>query len=171
VLIFQDAALFPWMSVGANVEFGMRCAGVPRALRRARVRELLEMVHLESFAGSWVHELSGGMRQRAALARAFAVDPAALLLDEPFGALDAMTRDHLHLELQELWMDTGMTAVFVTHNVREAAVLADRVLVMSRAPGRIVSEHRVDLPRPRHMEDPGIMPLAGRVLEDLEGVE
>jgi NitT/TauT family transport system ATP-binding protein len=159
------------MSVGANVEFGMRCAGVPRARRRARVRELLEMVHLESFAGSWVHELSGGMKQRAALARAFAVDPAALLLDEPFGALDAMTRDHLHLELQELWMDSGMTAVFVTHNVREAAVLADRVLVMSGSPGRIVSEHRVDLPRPRHMEDPGIMPLARRVLEDLEGGE
>jgi len=97
--------------------------------------------------------------------------PAAPLLVHPIGALAAMTRDHLHLELQELWMDTGMTALFVTHNVREAAVLADRVLVMSGAPGRIVSEHRVDLPRPRHMEDPGIMTLARRVLDDLEAGE
>ncbi len=168
VLIFQDAALFPWLSVRANVEFGLRMQEVPKRERDRRVDDLLEMVHLSRFSHSWVHELSGGMKQRVALARALAVDPAVLLLDEPFGALDAITRDRLHQELQELWMRSSKTVLFVTHNVREAAVLADRILVMSRSPGRIVSEHRVGLPRPRHMEDPGIMPLARLVMQDLE---
>lgn len=168
VLIFQDAALFPWLSVQANVEFGLRIRGIEKEERLSRVRTLLEMVHLEKFAHSWVHELSGGMKQRVALARALAVDPAVLLLDEPFGALDAITRDRLHEELQELWMQAAKTVLFVTHNVREAAVLGDRILVMSRAPGRIIAEHRVGIPRPRHMEDPGIMPLAKQVLADLE---
>jgi NitT/TauT family transport system ATP-binding protein len=168
VLIFQDAALFPWLSVQANIEFGLRIRGIDKEERLSRVRTLLEMVHLEKFAHSWVHELSGGMKQRVALARALAVDPAVLLLDEPFGALDAITRDRLHEELQELWMQASKTVLFVTHNVREAAVLGDRILVMSRAPGRIIAEHRVGIPRPRHMEDPGIMPLAKQVLADLE---
>ena len=167
VLLFQEAALFPWLTVSANVEFGLKQKGVPRASRRARAESLLRTVHLSGFSHSWVHELSGGMKQRAALARALAVDPAVLLLDEPFGALDAITRDRLHAELQEIWMRQSMTVVFVTHNVREAAVLADRILVMSNRPGRVVSEHRVDLPRPRHMEDPGIIPLAKGVLDDL----
>ncbi len=167
VLIFQDAALFPWMTVRANIEFGLRAMGVDRRSRGVVVDDLLKMVHLEGFGQSWVHELSGGMRQRAALARALAVDPRVLLLDEPFGALDALTRDSLHTELQDLWMESSKTMLFVTHNVREAAVLADRILVMSGAPGRIVAEHRVELPRPRHMEDAGIMPLAARVLADL----
>jgi NitT/TauT family transport system ATP-binding protein len=168
VLIFQDAALFPWLSVQANVEFGLKIRGIEKEERLERVRTLLEMVHLEKFAHSWVHELSGGMKQRVALARALAVDPAVLLLDEPFGALDAITRDRLHEELQELWMQASKTVLFVTHNVREAAVLGDRILVMSPAPGRIIAEHRVGIPRPRHMEDPGIMPLAKQVLADLE---
>lgn len=167
VLIFQDAALFPWMTVRANIEFGLRAMGVDRSSRGVVVDDLLRMVHLEGFGQSWIHELSGGMRQRAALARALAVDPRVLLLDEPFGALDALTRDSLHTELQDLWMESSKTVLFVTHNVREAAVLADRILVMSGAPGRIVAEHRVELPRPRHMEDAGIMPLAARVLADL----
>jgi NitT/TauT family transport system ATP-binding protein len=167
VLLFQESALFPWMTVSANVEFGLKMKNVPRAQRHIRIESLLRTVHLARFSHSWVHELSGGMKQRAALARALAVDPAVLLLDEPFGALDAITRDRLHAELQEIWMRDSKTVVFVTHNVREAAVLGDRILVMSHGPGRIVSEHRVDLPRPRHMEDPGIIPLARTVLGDL----
>ena len=127
----------------------------------ARCRELLETVHLSDFAHSWVHELSGGMKQKVALARALAVDPAVLLMDEPFGALDAMTRDVLHAELQELWIQSSKTVLFVTHNVREAAVLGDRILVMSRSPGRIVAEFDVDLPRPRNMADDGIMDHRG----------
>jgi NitT/TauT family transport system ATP-binding protein len=167
VMIFQDAALFPWLSVQANVEFGLRMHGTPRAEREATSRRLIEMVHLEQFARAYVHELSGGMKQRVAIARALAVDPRVLLLDEPFGALDAMTRDLLHTELQEVWMRTKKTVVFVTHNVREAVVLGDRVLVMSPRPGRIVAEHVIDLPRPRRIEDDSTMHLARRISADL----
>jgi NitT/TauT family transport system ATP-binding protein len=167
VLIFQEAALFPWLNVQANVEFGLNMKGQSRAEVERTATRLLAMVHLEQFGRSWVHELSGGMKQRVALARALAVDPAVLLLDEPFGALDAITRDRLHSELQEVWLHTHKTMMFVTHNVREAVVLGDRVLVMSPRPGRIVAEHRIDLPRPRNMEDPGVIPLASRILADL----
>ena len=167
VLIFQEAALFPWLNVQANVEFGLNMKGQPRSEVERAAARLLAMVHLEQFSRSWVHELSGGMKQRVALARALAVEPAVLLLDEPFGALDAITRDRLHSELQEVWLNTHRTMIFVTHNVREAVVLGDRVLVMSPRPGRIVAEHRIDLPRPRNMEDPRVSPLASRILADL----
>ena len=166
-LIFQDAALFPWLSVQANVEFGLRMRGTARAEREATVRRLLEMVHLQQFARAYVHELSGGMKQRVAIARALAVDPKVLLLDEPFGALDAMTRGHLHGELQDVWLSTRKTVVFVTHNVRESVVLGDRVLVMSPRPGRIVAEHVIDLPRPRRIEDDSTMRLARLISADL----
>jgi NitT/TauT family transport system ATP-binding protein len=126
------------------------------------------MVHLEQFSQAWVHELSGGMRQRVALARALAVAPAVLLLDEPFAALDALTRDRLHAELQEIWQQTGTTIVFVTHNVREAVVLGDRALVMSPRPGRIVAEHLIELPRPRQIENLDTTRLAQRILADLQ---
>jgi NitT/TauT family transport system ATP-binding protein len=168
VLIFQDAALFPWLNVQANVEFGLKMKGLPRAEVERTATRLLAMVHLEQFGRSWVHELSGGMKQRVALARALALDPAVLLLDEPFGALDAITRDRLHSELQEVWLNTHKTMVFVTHNVREAVVLGDRVIVMSPRPGRIVADHRIDLPRPRNMEGPGVIPLASRIMADLQ---
>lgn len=167
VLIFQDTALFPWLNVQANVEFGLRMQGCPRAKRASIAEKLLEMVHLEQFRHAWVHELSGGMKQRVALARALAVDPAVLLLDEPFGALDAITRDLLHVELQEIWLKTRKTIVFVTHNLREAVVLGDRVLVMSPRPGRIIAEHRVDLPRPRHVEDVATAKIARLISADL----
>jgi NitT/TauT family transport system ATP-binding protein len=166
-LIFQDAALFPWLSVQANVEFGLRMRGVRRDERRATATRLLEMVGLTQFARAYVHELSGGMRQRVAIARALAVNPRVLLLDEPFGALDAMTRELLHGELQELWARTRMTVLFVTHNVREAVVLGDRVLVMSARPGRFVAEHIIGLPRPRRIEDDATMILARRISQDL----
>lgn len=171
LLIFQDAALFPWLTVQANVEFGLRMKSIGRGERERVAGQLLEMVHLSQFAHAWVHELSGGMRQRVALARALAVEPAALLMDEPFGALDAMTRDRLHAELQEIWLKTRKTIVFVTHNVREAVVLGDRVIVMSPRPGRIVAEHRIDLARPRQIEHPQTSELSRHILVDLQAKE
>jgi len=167
VLIFQDAALFPWLTAQANVEFGLRMQGTRAKARAEESARLLDLVHLGGFEHSYVHELSGGMRQRVAIARALAVNPAVLLMDEPFGALDAMTRGILHAELQELWMRTKMSVLFVTHNVREAVVLGDRVLVMSPRPGRIVSEHPVDLPRPRRIEDDNTMRLARVISTEL----
>jgi len=166
-LIFQDAALFPWLTVQGNVEFGLRMRGTPRHQRRQVAARLIEMVNLSQFARAHVHQLSGGMRQRVAIARALAVNPRVLLLDEPFGALDAITREMLHAELQELWMRSRMTVVFVTHNVRESVVLGDRVLVMSPRPGRIVAEHAIGHPRPRRIEDEATMIAARRIARDL----
>ncbi|HKW15087.1 MAG TPA: ABC transporter ATP-binding protein [Candidatus Krumholzibacteria bacterium] len=167
VLIFQDAALFPWLTAQANVEFGLRMRGTRAIARAEEAVRLLDLVHLRGFERSYVHELSGGMRQRVAIARALAVNPAVLLMDEPFGALDAMTRDILHAELQDIWMRTRMTIVFVTHNVREAVVLGDRVLVMTRRPGRIVSDHGVELKRPRRIEDDNTARLARLISTEL----
>jgi NitT/TauT family transport system ATP-binding protein len=171
VLIFQEAALFPWLTVQANVEFGLKMKGIAREKRAEIALQLLGMVHLDAFRHAWIHELSGGMRQRVALARALAVDPAVLLMDEPFGALDAMTRDMLHGELQEIWLKTHKTVVFVTHNVREAVVLGDRVLVMSSRPGRFVAEHRIHLPRPRRIDDVETTALTRRISADLRLTE
>ena len=167
VMIFQEGALFPWLTARGNVEFGLKMKRLPHSERVAAAERLLQMVHLESFGEAWIHQLSGGMRQRVALARALAVDPAVLLLDEPFGALDAITRERLHQELQEVWLTTGKTMVFVTHNVREAVVLGDRVLVFSPRPGRILAEHRIQLPRPRHVEDLATAEHASRIARDL----
>ncbi|MCU0494968.1 MAG: ABC transporter ATP-binding protein [Chloroflexaceae bacterium] len=164
VLLFQDAALFPWLDVQGNVAFGLRQQGVPAAQRAARAQELIELVNLKGFERSFVHQLSGGMRQRVAIARALAIEPAVLLMDEPFGALDALTRDRMHSELETIWRATGKTVLFVTHNVREAIALGDRVLVMSPRPGRIVREFRVSLPRPRSLEDHALVDLAREIL-------
>jgi NitT/TauT family transport system ATP-binding protein len=153
VLLFQEAALFPWLDVRQNVEFGLRQAGIGRQKRMEIAQRFIEMVHLQGFERSYVHQLSGGMRQRVAIARALALNPAVLLMDEPFGALDAFTRDRLHEELETIWKSTGKTILFVTHNVREAVALGDRVLVFAPRPGRIVGEFHIDLPRPRSLED------------------
>lgn len=167
VLLFQEAALFPWLDVQHNVEFGLRQAGMPAKERAATARRYIELVHLKGFERSFVHQLSGGMRQRVAIARALAIDPAILLMDEPFGALDALTRDRLHAELESIWASTRKTVLFVTHNVREAVALGDRVLVFSPRPGRIVREFRIDLPRPRSLEDHALVDRAAEIMSVL----
>ncbi len=166
-LMFQEAALFPWLTVAGNVGLALRLRGAPRSERRSRVEALLEAVHLEGFGERLPHELSGGMRQRVALARALAQDADVLLMDEPFGSLDAMTRDLLHAELERLWGERGFTALFVTHNVREAVRLADRVLVLTSRPGRVSASFPVEIPRPRRIETPAVSALAGEITEQL----
>ncbi|MDN5825057.1 MAG: ABC transporter ATP-binding protein [Micrococcaceae bacterium] len=141
--MFQDASLLPWLSARANVELALRLRGVPRAERRALADALLELVHLAGVGERRPHQLSGGMRQRTALARALAQDRELLLMDEPFGALDAITRDLLHEELDRVWTSTGRTIVFVTHNVREAVRLGQRVILLSCRPGRIARQWQV----------------------------
>jgi NitT/TauT family transport system ATP-binding protein len=167
VLLFQEPALFPWLNVVGNAAFGLQAAKVPKSERERVARRYLAMVHLEEFGKHFIHELSGGMKQRLALARALCLDPRILLMDEPFASLDAQTRDTLHEELQLIWSSSGKTIVFVTHNVREALILGDRVVLMSARPGTIKREFRFDLPRPRHFEDPGIAEAARVILADL----
>jgi NitT/TauT family transport system ATP-binding protein len=166
-LMFQEAALFPWLTVAGNVELALRLRGVGRRDRRAKAATLLRSVHLDGFGSKRPHELSGGMRQRVALARAFAQDADVLLMDEPFGALDAMTRDLMHDELERLWAERRLTVLFVTHNVREAARLADRIVLLSSRPGRVVAEFPVDIARPRRIESPDVSALAARVTDRL----
>lgn len=166
-LMFQESALFPWLTVARNVELAMQLQKVDRTTRRARVAELLEMVHLGGFAGRRPHELSGGMRQRVALARALAQDARVLLMDEPFGALDAITRDLLHDELERVWRDAGLTVLFVTHNVREAARLGDRVVLLTSRPGRVEAEFKISAPRPRRIESPEVAAIASSITDQL----
>ena len=162
-LLFQEAALFPWLTAADNVELPMRLRHVAAGRRREEARQLLSAVGLADFEASRPHELSGGMKQRVALARALAQDAAILLMDEPFGALDAITRDLLHDELERIWLERNLTILFVTHNAREAVRLGDRVLVFSSRPGRVADEFRIDLPRPRRLESPEVARLAGLV--------
>ncbi|MEO5898501.1 MAG: ABC transporter ATP-binding protein [Ilumatobacteraceae bacterium] len=166
-LMFQEAALFPWLTVEKNVELALKLGKVNVPDRKVRVAELLDLVHLGEFAKRRPHELSGGMRQRVALARALAQDADVLLMDEPFGALDAMTRDVLHDELERIWKRTGSTVVFVTHNVREAARLGDRVVLLSSRPGRVAAEFQVELDRPRRIEESGVGNLATEITQRL----
>ncbi len=168
VLLFQEAALFPWLDVQHNVEFGLRQAALPARERAAIARHFIEVVHLNGFEKSYVHQLSGGMRQRVAIARALAIDPQVLLMDEPFGALDALTHDRLHAELESIWASTSKTILFVTHNVREAVALGDRVLVFSPRPGRIVREFHINLPRPRSLENHLLVDQAAEILSVLK---
>ena len=167
ILIFQEHGLFPWLTVGQNVEFGMKMKGLSKAEREDRTRHYLRLVHLSQFKDSRPHQLSGGMRQRVALARALATEPDVLLMDEPFAALDAQTRDMLHDELEKIWAETGRTIVFVTHNVREAVRLGNRVALMSFRPGRVKKEFLVDLPRPRHLEEVEVARTAREILDHL----
>ena len=167
ILIFQELGLFPWLKVGENVEFGMKMKGLSKAEREEKIRYYLRLVHLSQFKDSYAHQLSGGMRQRVALARALATEPDVLLMDEPFAALDAQTRDLLHDELERIWAETGRTIVFVTHNVREAVRLGDRVVLFTFRPGRVKREFQVDLPRPRQLEEVDVARAARAILEHL----
>lgn len=153
VVIFQEAALFPWLNVIQNVEFGL-VKRMEEKKRREIAHTFLNLVHLGRFEKSYIHELSGGMKSRVAIARALALNPSVLLMDEPFAALDAQTRGILHEELQDIWLKTRQTILFITHNVREAVRLGDRVLVFTARPGRIKKEFRIEKSRPRDLEDP-----------------
>ena len=166
-LMFQEAALFPWLTARGNVELALKLNGVGKAQRATRTDELLAMVHLGDFAKKRPHELSGGMRQRVALARALAQDAEVLLMDEPFGALDAMTRDRLHDELETVWRETRKTVIFVTHNVREAVRLGDRVVLLASRPGRVAEIFPVDIPRPRRIDSTEVATLAATITDRL----
>ncbi len=168
ILVFQDGALFPWLDVRGNVEFGLKQAGVPRGERRRLVKQYLKMVQLEKFARARVHELSGGMKQRVALARALVLHPRILLMDEPFAALDAQIRDEMQSIIQELWMRSGTTILFVTHNVREATCLGDRIAIMSHRPGTIKAVVANTAPRPRRIEDANVIEKVREVVQVLE---
>jgi NitT/TauT family transport system ATP-binding protein len=151
-MVFQDANLFPWLTIEENVALPLKLRGVAKAERQARARELMDLVKITGFERRWPKELSGGMRQRAAIARALSYGPNILLMDEPFGALDAMTRDSMNVELQRIWQETGKTIIVVTHSISEAVFLADRIVLLSPRPGRIDSIHQVPFPRPRGLD-------------------
>jgi len=168
VVMFQESALFPWLNVIDNVEFGMKLAGIQKAERREKALKYLKMVHLTRFQDAFIHELSGGMRQRVALARALTMDSEVLLMDEPFAALDSQTKHILQLQLQQIWMETKKNIIFITHNVEEAVLLADRVLVMSANPGTIKKEFKVQLARPRQPDNVDIAYMAADIMKVLK---
>lgn len=167
-VMFQEAALFPWLRVLENTEFGMKMAGVPKAERREKALKYLKMVQLSRFQNAYVHELSGGMRSRVALARALTLDTDILLMDEPFAALDSQTKSILQLELQQIWWETKKTIVFITHNVEEAVLLADRVIVLAANPGRIKQEFNIQLARPRVQDSIDLAYIKQGVLHALQ---
>ncbi len=168
LVVFQEAALFPWLTVLGNVEFGLKIAGVAEEERRTRALDVIKMVHLSKFINAHPHELSGGMKQRAAIARTLVMDPKILLMDEPFAALDAQTRQMLMEELQEIWQRTKKTVLFVTHNVREATFLSDRVFEITARPGTIKHEYPITLPRPRREQDPQLLTIQTKIMGSLK---
>jgi ABC-type nitrate/sulfonate/bicarbonate transport system ATPase subunit len=166
ILVFQDPTLFPWASVWKNVATGLDARGVLKR-QTGRVDDALKLVGLTTFAQAYPHQLSGGMAQRAALARALVNDPALLLLDEPLGQLDSLTRLTLQTELLALWRDKGFTAILVTHDVEEAVLLASRIIVLSERPAHITAKFTVDLPYPRHRDNPELVALRRQILGTL----
>jgi NitT/TauT family transport system ATP-binding protein len=171
VLVFQEPALYPWLTVRQNLVFVLRAKGLSRAAAQRRAHEFILRVHLEGFEHALPHQLSGGMRMRVSLARALAIDPSVLLMDEPFGALDAQTRSHMHELLQAIWIRDRKTVVFVTHDIREALVLGDRVVVMAGRPGRVLQDLEVRLPRPRDPDDGALVELSRRIRQMLGRAE
>lgn len=168
VVIFQEGALFPWLTVRDNVEFGLKIAGVPREQRKRVAGHFLELVRLAEFADAFVHQLSGGMKQRAAIARALALDPQILLMDEPFAALDVQTREVLHEQLLQIHRSTGKTILFVTHNIKEAIQLGDRVILLSPYVRGIKREIVIDYPKPRDVEGPEVGAIRRELLSELQ---
>jgi NitT/TauT family transport system ATP-binding protein len=168
-LMFQEATLLPWLTAQRNIELALKFHGVPKDERRRRAEHLLGIVRLDGWGGRRPHELSGGMRQRVALARCLAQDTSIVLMDEPLGALDAMTRDHLHDEIESIVKEQNLTVVFVTHNMREAVRLGDRVILMGSHPGRILHEQIVDLPHPRQVDSAEVAERAADLTARLKG--
>jgi len=167
IMVFQEGALFPWLKVQDNVEFGLKIAGIPSEERAQISKRYLDMMQLTKFADSYTYQLSTGMKQRVAIARALVMDPDVLLMDEPFAALDAQTRDLLLVEMQLIWEKTKKTILFVTHNVAEAAVLGTKVAVFSNRPSKIKKLMSVDYKRPRLAEDENLLPLQQEILSEL----
>jgi len=168
IIIFQEGALFPWLTVLENVEFGLKLAGIPYDKRRQTAKHFVDMVQLSRFASSYIYQLSGGMKQRVAIARALAIDPDILLMDEPFAALDVQTRDLLHNQLLQIHEATKKTILFVTHNINEALLLGDRLVVLSPRTGGIKKEFSIALPRPRDIESPEMTVIKRQILNELE---
>jgi NitT/TauT family transport system ATP-binding protein len=166
-VVFQENALFPWMTVKKNVEFGMEMLGKSRIERDVTSRFYLRLTSLDEFEDFYVHELSGGMKQRAQLARALCMNPSVLLMDEPFAALDAMTRDFLYDQVQTLIIAVKKTVLFITHNIREAVILADRVVLMTAQPGSIKADIKIDLPRPRTFDAPEVLQVTSELLKEI----
>jgi NitT/TauT family transport system ATP-binding protein len=167
-MVFQEHGLFPWLTAAQNIEFGLKMAGFSRSDRKQRVNDALAAVHLLNSGDKLVHELSGGMKQRVAIARALVMDPAVLLMDEPFAAVDAQTRTLLHAQLQELWGQTHKTVLFVTHSVGEAVRLADRIIVLSAHPARVRREISIELAHPRNFDSPEVSQLVHLVRREIE---
>ncbi len=169
IVMFQEHGLYPWLNVIENVAFGMKLAGVPKAEREERAEYYLNMVHLSEYRDYPIHQISGGMRQRTALARALTMDAKVLLMDEPFSALDKQTSNRLREELQRIWQETGRTILFITHSVEEAVYLADRVVVLSPVTGTVSEIVPIGLERPRHVYSPEFVELRHRILEEVRG--
>jgi NitT/TauT family transport system ATP-binding protein len=169
VMVFQENALFPWLKVVDNVEFGLKMAGIEKGKRHERAMHYLEMMQLTKFADAYTYQLSGGMKQRVAIARALAIDPEVLLMDEPFAALDSQTRDLLLVELQLIWARTKKTIVFITHNILESVVLGNKVVVFTKRPGTVKKEITVDYRRPRLPEDSSLQPYYRQVIDAMKG--
>ena len=167
ILVFQEGALFPWLKVSDNVEFGLKMAGVPKDDRSQISKRFLDMMQLTKFANAYTHQLSTGMKQRVAIARALVMDPDVLLMDEPFAALDALTRDLLLVEMQLIWEKTKKTIIFVTHNVAEAVVLGNKIAIFSNRPSRIKKELIIDYQRPRLVEDENLTKYQKQILAEL----
>ncbi len=168
VVVFQEAALFPWLTVLDNVCFGLKRLGLSKTETKQKASMTLKKVHLSKFLQAYPHELSGGMRQRVAIARALVMDPQILLMDEPFGALDEQTRLMLQKELEDIYLETKKTILFVTHNIREAVLLSDRIIVLGTRPGRIIKDLRVRAARPRQHNDSNLIYLENKIMDILQ---